>query len=83
MMQRYSAGVIQQCLPLANPLSSITTRTKKMTTKEKMRRLKNSVFHLQSRISSLHKALSILIDDDESMAFMNLTKLKKDPGLYR
>jgi hypothetical protein len=54
-----------------------------MIIQEKMRRLKNAVFHFQSRISSLHKALSVLIDDDESMAFMNLTKLKKDPGLYR
>jgi hypothetical protein len=54
-----------------------------MAIQEKMRRLKDAVFHLQSRISSLHKALSVLIDDDESMAFMNLTKLKKDPGLYR
>ena len=48
-----------------------------------MRRLKDAVFHLQSRISSLHKVLTDLIEDDETMAFMNLTKLKEDPRLYR
>ena len=48
-----------------------------------MRRLKNAVFHLQSSIASLHRALTDLIEDDESMAFMNLTKLKENPGLYR
>ena len=48
-----------------------------------MRRLKNAVFHLQSRIASLHKVLTDLIEDDETMAFMNLSKLKENPGLYR
>ena len=48
-----------------------------------MRRLKNAVFHLQSRVASLHKALTDLIEDDETMAFMNLTRLKENPALYR
>jgi regulator of replication initiation timing len=50
---------------------------------ENLRRLKNSVFRLQSRISSLKKALNGLIDDDEIMAMMNLTKLRANPDLYR
>jgi hypothetical protein len=48
-----------------------------------LRRLKNSVFRLKSRISSLKKALNGLIDDDEIMAMMNLTKLRANPDLYR
>ena len=48
-----------------------------------MRRLKNSVFRLQSRIASLKKALTALIDDDEIMAMMNLTRLRGNPELYR
>lgn len=48
-----------------------------------MRGLKNAVFRLQSKISSLRKALTILIDDDEAMALMNLSKLRTNPDLYR
>ena len=48
-----------------------------------MRALKNSVFLLQSKNSSLRKTLTVLIDDDEAMALMNLTKLRRTPDLYR
>jgi hypothetical protein len=48
-----------------------------------MRTLKNTIFRLQSRVSSLRKALLTTIDDDEAMALMNLSKLKADPSLYR
>lgn len=48
-----------------------------------MRNLKNAVFRLQSKVSSLRKALLLIIDDDESMALMSLTKLRVEPELYR
>ena len=48
-----------------------------------MRGLKNAVFRLQSKITSLRKALTILIDDDEAMALMNLSKFRSNPDLYR
>jgi hypothetical protein len=47
-----------------------------------MRNLKNTVFRLQSKNSSLKKTLTILINDDESMALMNLSKLNANPDLY-
>jgi transcription termination factor NusB len=47
-----------------------------------MRNLKNTVFRLQSRNSSLKQTLTILINDDESMALMNLSKLNVNPELY-
>ena len=50
---------------------------------EKMRNLKNAVFRLQSKVSSLRKALLLIIDDDESMALMSLTRLRNEPDLYR
>ena len=48
-----------------------------------MRGLKNAVFRLQSKITSLKKALTILIDDDEAMALMNLSILRTNPDLYK
>ena len=47
-----------------------------------MRHLKNATFRLQAKISSLKKSLTILIDDDEAMALMSLSKLKANPDLY-
>jgi hypothetical protein len=58
-------------------------RSKLNNFQENLRRLKNSIFRFQSRISSLKKALNGLIDDDEIMAMMNLTKLRANPDLYR
>ena len=50
---------------------------------EEMRALKNSVFLLQSKNSALRKALTVLIDDDEAMTLMNLSKFRRNPDLYR
>jgi magnesium transporter len=49
---------------------------------EKMRALKNMVFKMQVKVSSLKKALTALIEDDEKMALMNLSKLRDQPELY-
>lgn len=48
-----------------------------------MRAVKNSIFNLQTKNSSLRKTLTVLIYDDEAMALMSLTKLRKNPDLYR
>lgn len=48
-----------------------------------MRALKNSIFLLQSKNSALRKALTVLIDDDEAMTLMNLSKFRRNPDLYR
>ena len=50
---------------------------------EKMRNLKNQVSQLATKLQSFKRVLSVLIDDDESMALMNLSILKENPSLYR
>jgi hypothetical protein len=49
---------------------------------ERMRSLKNSVNAAKSRFSGHKRVLLELMDDDEVMALMNLTKLKDRPTLY-
>ena len=48
-----------------------------------MRHLKNDVSRLQAKIFSLQKVLNVLIEDDETMALMNLSKLRANPDVYR
>ena len=49
---------------------------------EAMRKLKNEVSECISRIESLRRWLDELFDDDDKMALMSLTKLRKKPNLY-
>ena len=49
---------------------------------EKMRTLKNKASRLVGQVSAFGRALSQLIENDESMALMNLTLLKENPTLY-
>ena len=49
---------------------------------EAMRVCKNSVNLLKSRVTSHKRVLLELMDDDEVMALMNLSKLRKKPSLY-
>ena len=49
---------------------------------EAMRKLKNEVSECISRLESLRRWLDELFDDDEKMALMSLTKLRKKPSLY-
>jgi hypothetical protein len=48
-----------------------------------MRNLKNELSVLRSRVVSLETALKGIIDDPDTMAFMGLTLLGKDPTLYQ
>lgn len=50
---------------------------------EEMRSLKNELSLLVNRLSSSKKILTDLTEDDEEMALMNLTKLRKKPELYK
>jgi hypothetical protein len=50
---------------------------------EEMRGLKNDLSLLINRIVSCRNALEALTEDDEEMALMNLTLLKRKPGLYK
>lgn len=49
---------------------------------EQMRYLKNDLSNIARRIANAHVTLSDLTEDDEDMALMNLTCLKKKPTLY-
>ncbi len=49
---------------------------------EKMRNLKNSLSSISARISAHRRALTELLDEDNEMALMNLSKLKQKPDLY-
>lgn len=48
-----------------------------------MRDLKNEVSSMAAKMVGFNRALNLLIQDDEAMALMNLTKLRKDPTLYK
>jgi magnesium transporter len=50
---------------------------------EKMRDLKNEVSSMVGKMAAFNRALNLLIQDDEAMALMNLSKLRKDPTLYK
>jgi len=50
---------------------------------EQMRSVKNIISRVLTRLDAYIKALSDLIEDDEGMALMNLTKLKNNPLLYK
>lgn len=49
---------------------------------EQMRILKNKVSGMISKINAYRKSMEDLLEDDEGLAMMNLTKLKKKPSLY-
>jgi Mg2+ and Co2+ transporter CorA len=49
---------------------------------ERMRTLKNSVTQMESWMGNLAAALEAVIEDDEEMALMNLTRLADCPSLY-
>lgn len=50
---------------------------------EEMQVLKEHLQKMASRIQANKRAITELLDDDERMALMNLTKLKERPSLYR
>ena len=49
---------------------------------EQMRILKNKVSGMISNTNAYRKSMEDLLEDDEGLAMMNLTKLKKKPFLY-
>ena len=74
---------IQVCLIFLRDSVTITLNRYFAHQKEKMRHLKNDVGRLQAKIFSLQKVLKVLIEDDETMALMNLSKLRANPDIYR
>lgn len=50
---------------------------------ENMRSLKNQASRMLTRLTSFRRALEDLVEDDEDMALMNLTLLKRRPRLYQ
>lgn len=50
---------------------------------EQMRILKNKVSGMIAKIKAYRKSMEELLEDDEELAMMNLSKLKKKPSLYR
>jgi magnesium transporter len=50
---------------------------------EKMRNLKNYMSQMTSRLSAYQRTLEGIVDDEESMALMNLTLLHTQPRLYK
>ena len=52
-------------------------------TQEEMLMLKDSLSRMMGRLERNKRALMELLEDDESMALMNLTKLKSKPILYK
>ncbi len=49
---------------------------------EQMRILKNKVSGMISKVNAYRRSMEDLLEDDEGLAMMNLTKLKKKPHLY-
>lgn len=50
---------------------------------ERLRALKNDLAEKAAKVSSFRRAMTELIEDDEGMALMNLTRLRVDPLLYK
>ena len=50
---------------------------------ERMRLLKNQASRMLTRLASFQRAINDVVEDDESMALMNLSLLKVQPKLYR
>ena len=50
---------------------------------EQMRNRKNDLCVMLGRITSARHTINELTEDDEDMALMNLTLLKKKPKLYQ
>jgi hypothetical protein len=50
---------------------------------EKMRNRKNDLSVMMRRIISARQALTVLTEDDEQMALMNLSVLRHKPALYQ
>ena len=50
---------------------------------EKMKILQNNILTMRSKVLSDKKVLLELLDDDESMALMNLTKIQANPQLFK
>jgi hypothetical protein len=50
---------------------------------EKMRNRKNDLSVMMRRIISARQALTVLTEDDEQMALMNLSVLRNKPALYQ
>ena len=50
---------------------------------EKIRTLKNGLSSIAARISAHRRALDEILDEDEEMALLNLSKLAAKPSLYK
>lgn len=50
---------------------------------ENMRTAKNTISSLLAKCNTYIRFLTDVLEDDELMALMNLTKLKKNPALYK
>jgi Mg2+ and Co2+ transporter CorA len=53
------------------------------TVQEKMLSLKNTLTRLSSDLEDYQNCLKALVEDDDAMALMNLTVLRRRPELYR
>ena len=54
-----------------------------MELQEAVKTYKNDVSHMLGKVNSYRRVLDELIENDEDMALMNLTMLRKNPSLYR
>ncbi len=50
---------------------------------EKMRHMKNGLSSITARINAHRRALEEILEEDEEMAMMNLSKFAEDPANYR
>jgi hypothetical protein len=53
------------------------------SSEDEIRRLKNRVARLLERLTSYKNNLEALADDEETLALLNLSTLKANPGLYK
>jgi hypothetical protein len=54
-----------------------------MEIQSEVRTLKNELLMIDKRLNGCKQALQYVVEDDEEMALMNLSLLKKKPALYR
>eukprot|EP00047_Mylnosiga_fluctuans_P023649 m.142823 g.142823 ORF g.142823 m.142823 type:complete len:433 (+) comp9654_c1_seq3:3747-5045(+) len=80
-----------KCLALQRVYRKLTPRTLaamralKVTTSralESMRRVKNDMDKLQANVIAMQRTLSELLDDDDDLFLLNLTRLWEDPSLF-
>jgi hypothetical protein len=78
-----SAAWLRVVMLMTHPVARAAGSLLPIEVQEKMRNRKNDLSVMMRRIISARQALTVLTEDDEQMALMNLSVLRNKPALYQ